>query len=141
MLLMMLVGALLEHKVVEGDEVEHTLLKVDHQQVVVVGFALVLVLVVEVQVNKYIVHGTRHHYYEHKDEKKVHLKLIMKGLFCYLGGDHAAYFSGHKIDFVAEHQIQDRPKHRQEYTEESKKVGYTQEGVLEVNFLPVELVD
>lgn len=64
-LLMVLIGALFEHKVVKSDEVENTFLKVDHQQVVVVRFALILVLVVEVQVHQDVVQGARHHYYEH----------------------------------------------------------------------------
>ena len=58
----------------------------------------------------------------------------------YLGWDHATNFIGQKVDFVAEHQIQDRPKQRQEKAKERKEISETQEGVFEVEFLPIDLV-
>lgn len=51
MLLVVMMRALLQHQIVEGDKVEHTLLEIDHKEVVVIWFALVLQLVVKVQVN------------------------------------------------------------------------------------------
>ena len=68
-------GALLEHKVVEGNEVEDTLLEVDHKEVEVIRFPLVIEFVVEeVQIDKCEEPSARYHYNEHKKEEKVHLK-------------------------------------------------------------------
>lgn len=63
MLLVSLVGALLKHEVVEGHEVEHALLEVYHQQVVVVRLPLLVRLVVEVKTHQNVINCPGRHYY------------------------------------------------------------------------------
>ncbi len=41
---------------------------------------------------------------------------------------------------MAEHQIQDWPKKRQEKAKEWKEISETKEGIFEVDFLPIDLV-
>jgi hypothetical protein len=72
-LLLVLVCVLFEHKVVESNKVEYTLLEVDHEQVVVVRSRLRLRLILEIQTYQNVVNGASCHYYNHQDKEKIHL--------------------------------------------------------------------
>jgi len=72
-LLLVLFCVLFEHEILEGHEVEHALLEVYHQQVVIVRLPLLVRLVVKVKTHQNVINCPCRHYYQEKYEEKVHL--------------------------------------------------------------------